>query len=223
MQIKKEEKELNRAFGTSAIQAKIEDLSVPQEGRTATIMLFGNARECEVAQVLPLGPVEPAALAGGVNTLPMSCPAHGSDGPLDRDLTTCAEQEMPPHVHGTKGTTWTAGLLCSRPALGLPTTASCSVQLLQVRAWQAMIEEAIENKEQKAKQRAKEYERKREAKWRNRQMYHMRHTRDYEALGLPIGASKVDVKAAYKKLAGESRFSGGCVPSWRCLALQQKR
>ena len=65
-----------------------------------------------------------------------------------------------------------------------------------------MIEEAIENKEQKAKQRAKEYERKREAKWRNRQMYHMRHTRDYEALGLPIGASKVDVKAAYKKLAG---------------------
>ena len=67
---------------------------------------------------------------------------------------------------------------------------------------QAMIEEAIDNKEQKAKQRAKEYERKREAKWRNRQMYHMRHTRDYDALGLPIGASKVDVKAAYKKLAG---------------------
>ena len=52
MQIKKEEKELTRAWGTSAIQAKIEDLSVPQEGRTTTIMLFGNARECEVAQVL---------------------------------------------------------------------------------------------------------------------------------------------------------------------------
>lgn len=66
-----------------------------------------------------------------------------------------------------------------------------------------MIEEAIDNREQKAKQRAKEYERKREAKWRNRQMYHMRHTRDYDALGVPIGASKADVKAAYKKLAGE--------------------
>ena len=66
-----------------------------------------------------------------------------------------------------------------------------------------MIEEAIENKEQKAKQRAKEYERKREAKWRNRQMYHMRHTRDYEALGVPVGASKADVKRAFKKLAVE--------------------
>ena len=74
---------------------------------------------------------------------------------------------------------------------------SCTVCL------QAMIEEAIENKEQKAKQRQKEYDRKREAKWRNRQMYHMRHTRDYDTLGVPIGASKVDVKAAYKKLAGE--------------------
>ena len=56
VQIQKEEKELTRAFGTSAIQAKLDDMSVPQEGRTATIMLFGNARECEVAQVpaLPL-------------------------------------------------------------------------------------------------------------------------------------------------------------------------
>ena len=66
---------------------------------------------------------------------------------------------------------------------------------------QAMIEEAIDNREQKQKQRQKEYDRKREAKWRNRQMYHMRHTRDYEALGLPIGASKADVRRAYKQLA----------------------
>jgi hypothetical protein len=55
--------------------------------------------------------------------------------------------------------------------------------------------------EQKAKQRHKEYEKKREAKARDRQMYILRHTRDYEALELPIGASRADVKAAYRKLA----------------------
>ena len=38
-------------------------------------------------------------------------------------------------------------------------------------------------------------------KKRDRQIYHMRHARDYEALGLPLGASKADVKAAYRKLA----------------------
>lgn len=64
-----------------------------------------------------------------------------------------------------------------------------------------MIEEAIDNREQKAKQRQKEYERKREAKWRNRQMYYLRHTRDYEALGLAVGASKADVKRAFKQMA----------------------
>ena len=55
--------------------------------------------------------------------------------------------------------------------------------------------------EQKAKQRQKEYEKKRDAKARDRQLYHMRHTRDYETLELPIGASRVEVKAAYRKLA----------------------
>lgn len=45
-----------------------------------------------------------------------------------------------------------------------------------------------------AKQRAKEYERKREAKARDRMLYHMRHAKDYEALGLPMGASKAEVK-----------------------------
>ena len=109
-----------------------------------------------------------------------------------------------------------------------------------------LIMEAIDNREQKAKQRAKEYEKKKEVraggagspgrrrrawcgaarglqtermtspwppaaapaaalppqvKWRERQIYHMRHTRDYEALGLPLGASKADVKVAYRKLA----------------------
>ncbi|KAK9835168.1 hypothetical protein WJX81_002811 [Elliptochloris bilobata] len=66
---------------------------------------------------------------------------------------------------------------------------------------QRMIAEAINNKEQKAKQRHKEYEKKREAKARDRQMYHLRHTRDYEALELPIGASRAEIKAAYRNLA----------------------
>ena len=54
-----------------------------------------------------------------------------------------------------------------------------------------MIEEACDNKEQKAKQRAKEYEKKKDEKRRDRQLYHMRHTHDYEELELPLGASKV--------------------------------
>ena len=32
-------------------------------------------------------------------------------------------------------------------------------------------------------------------------MYILRHTRDYEALELPIGASRAEVKAQYRKLA----------------------
>jgi len=64
-----------------------------------------------------------------------------------------------------------------------------------------LIEEAIENKEQKQKQRQKEYDRKREQKRINREMYHLRHALDYEALGVPVGSSKADVKKAYRKLA----------------------
>lgn len=48
---------------------------------------------------------------------------------------------------------------------------------------------------------SQEYERKREAKIRERQIYHLRHARDYEALGMPLGTSKADVKLAYRKLA----------------------
>jgi len=65
-----------------------------------------------------------------------------------------------------------------------------------------MIDEAVQQREAKAKQRAKEYERKKEAKRRERQMYHLRHARDYEELGLPMGASKMDVKKAYRCVVG---------------------
>lgn len=70
-----------------------------------------------------------------------------------------------------------------------------------VEAAVALIEEALANKEQKAKQREKEYEKKKEEKRRLRQIYHLRHAHDYEALELPLGAAKVDVKKAYRKLA----------------------
>lgn len=40
-----------------------------------------------------------------------------------------------------------------------------------------MIWEAVDNRAQKTKQRQKEYERKREEKRRNRQLYHLRHSK----------------------------------------------
>ncbi|GFH07661.1 J domain-containing protein [Haematococcus lacustris] len=46
-----------------------------------------------------------------------------------------------------------------------------------VEAAERMIMEAIDNREQKQKQRARDYEKKREEKARLRQMYHMRHSR----------------------------------------------
>ena len=70
-----------------------------------------------------------------------------------------------------------------------------------VEAARALILEAIDNREQKQKQRQREYDRKREDKRAQRQLYHMRHALDYEALELPLGASKAEIKAAYRKLA----------------------
>jgi len=64
-----------------------------------------------------------------------------------------------------------------------------------------LIEEAVENKEQKKQQRQREYEKKKASRNRERQIYHLRHARDYEVLGLPLGASKVEAKKAYRKLA----------------------
>ena len=64
-----------------------------------------------------------------------------------------------------------------------------------------MILEAIENREQKKQQREREYERKRDEKRRARVLYHMRHTKDYEALELAPGSTKSEVKKAYRRLA----------------------
>lgn len=46
-----------------------------------------------------------------------------------------------------------------------------------------------------------EYDRKKDEKQRNRQIYLMRHACDYEMLGVPVGTPKSELKAAYRKLA----------------------
>ena len=64
-----------------------------------------------------------------------------------------------------------------------------------------LIMEAVENREEKAKQRQRQYEKKREEKARLRQMYYLRHAKDYEVLGIKPGTSKADVRKAYRALA----------------------
>jgi hypothetical protein len=71
----------------------------------------------------------------------------------------------------------------------------------QCEAAEQLIQAAIENKEEKEKQRQKQYGKKKDTRKRERQIYHLRHARDYEALGLPMGASKAECKAAYRRLA----------------------
>ena len=73
-----------------------------------------------------------------------------------------------------------------------------------------LIEEAVDNKEQKAKQRAKEYEKKKDEKRRDRQMYHLRHTHDYEELELPLGASKVCIQLGPVCTATRHQLLLGC-------------
>ena len=114
LQIKKSEDELNKGFLEKKSYALPKARKVGDEVRMVTVMLFGNAKECDIAI--------------------------------------------------------------------------------------KMMDEAMENREQKQKQREKEYEKKREVKNRDRQMYHLRHTHDYEALGIPIGTPSCICPLIHKPL-----------------------
>jgi hypothetical protein len=60
-----------------------------------------------------------------------------------------------------------------------------------------------------------------------RQLYHLRHARDYEELGLPMGASKIDIKKAYKCVlrvwmvclaaSGHTPAATTCQLAWQCV------
>jgi hypothetical protein len=59
-----------------------------------------------------------------------------------------------------------------------------------------LFDKAAEAKrDQHAAQRDKERDRKAE----NKRLYHLRHARDYELLGVPMGTKKDDLKKAFKK------------------------
>jgi len=65
-----------------------------------------------------------------------------------------------------------------------------------------LIEELFQRAvEEKRERRGEDRERKKEQRARERRMYHLRHAADYERLEVPLGASKDDVKSAYRKLA----------------------
>lgn len=48
---------------------------------------------------------------------------------------------------------------------------------------------------------SQEKEKVRDRKEENRRLYHLRHSRDYDVLGVPLGSKKDVIKAAYRKLA----------------------
>lgn len=69
-------------------------------------------------------------------------------------------------------------------------------------ACKRMISELFERAAQERRdRRADDRERLKEKRARDRRLYHLRHAADYERLELPIGATKEEIKAAFKKLA----------------------
>ena len=65
-----------------------------------------------------------------------------------------------------------------------------------------------------------EYDKKRETKNRERQLYHLRHSNDYDMLELPMGASKVSPPANVQQLPGQSNPELAA-PSQHGLKLRQ--
>jgi len=72
----------------------------------------------------------------------------------------------------------------------------------EVEKAKKLIEEVFAQAEvAKKEQKVAEAEWKKKKKQRERHLYHLRHARDYEALGVPLGTPKIDVKKAYRLLA----------------------
>ncbi len=172
IQIKKEEEELNRAFGSGPI------IKPRPQQHTGPRAPKGTAQlPAPIPLVQPVA-AKPAAVEGA------AAAGHNEDGGSD-------DSDADGAADGGGADSAAGG---SRPV----TVVQIFGDSKAVEKAVAMIEEALANRQQKAKQRAAQYDKKREQKRRERQMYHLRHARDYEELGLPMGASKIDIKKAYK-------------------------
>lgn len=79
-----------------------------------------------------------------------------------------------------------------------------------VEAAKDAVAEALDNREQREKNRKRAYDKKREDKRRLRELYYLRHRRDYEIMGVLPGTSKADIKKAYK--VSECRGIGRRIP-----------
>ena len=64
-----------------------------------------------------------------------------------------------------------------------------------------LIELAVEDRARKDAKRQAQYEKKKEAKRRARELYYLRHRQDYAVLGVAVGAPKSILRKAYRKLA----------------------
>lgn len=148
-----------------------------------------------------LEPVADMEIQIPANKLKMVIGPKGENVKQIERKTKCKVQHKKDDVELDKG----FGSGFAIPVLNVGETRMVTLQLFgnetECEQAAAMIQELIENRDQKLKQRQKEYAKKKEAKKLQRQIYHMRHAKDYEVLELPLGASKAEIKSAFRKLA----------------------
>eukprot|EP00955_Chlamydomonas_euryale_P038627 351140-Chlamydomonas_euryale.AAC.47 len=210
VQIKRDEEELNRAWGSGPARPPKLPPHVRQLSWMALHILsfccLSYARQPCSLQVLLLSAqvrqqmqrqAAAAAKAAKEGRLLQGVP--GQQAAKEKETEKADGQESVEGCTGARG----AANGAAQPGGPAPKMSVIMVfgDEKAVEIAERMILEAVENKEQKAKQREQQYDKKREEKKRARLLYYMRHTKDYEALGLQPGSSKVDVKKAYRKLA----------------------
>ncbi|GAX80414.1 hypothetical protein CEUSTIGMA_g7853.t1 [Chlamydomonas eustigma] len=212
VQIKKDEEDLNRAWGTGSSQPVKLPPKLRQQLQKQQAAAARAAKEGRLLQ----GSTKPAAPPPAAIQLPAAghnAAGYGiASGFDDNDDVTGSrpaapssgtQQEEGDHGGGRENEADDESADDDKP--GAPPRKMTTVEIFgdakAVEIAERMIFEAIDNREQKQKQRQKEYEKKREEKRRARLLYHMRHTKNYEALELTPGASKSEVKKAYRRLA----------------------